>query len=107
MEPGAEPRGLLVGAELGRDVPAVHALLGRQPDAQRHDGEQDAAAEVARSVIRRLAPPLLILPAALLARPAALQPPPDATTAAAGTALFAERCSGCHRGGDPRAPSAE
>ena len=24
VEPGAEPRGVLVGAELGRDVPAVH-----------------------------------------------------------------------------------
>ena len=31
MEPGAEPRSVLVGAELGRDVPAVHRVLGRQP----------------------------------------------------------------------------
>ena len=31
LEPGAAPRGVLVRAELGRDVSAVHRVLGRQP----------------------------------------------------------------------------
>ena len=32
VEPGAAPRGVLVRAELGRDVPAVHRILRGQPD---------------------------------------------------------------------------
>ena len=42
VEPGAAPRGLLVGAELGRDVPADDAVLGGQPGP-------DEAAEAADS----------------------------------------------------------
>src|SRR4029079_19299415 len=43
VESGAGERSVLVGAELGRDVPAVHRVLGGQPDAQRDDGDQVAA----------------------------------------------------------------
>src|SRR3954463_3412216 len=108
MEPGAEPRSVLVGTELGRDVPAVHAVLRRQPDAQRHDRVEVAAAE-AVGVISRLAAIAACIPfliAGLLARPAALQTP-RAAPPADGAALFADHFSGCPNNDDARGPSAE
>ena len=44
--PGAAARGVLVGAELGRDVPAVHRVLRRQPAAQRDDRREAAIASL-------------------------------------------------------------
>src|SRR5262249_57501831 len=44
MESGAGEGSVLVGAELGRDVPAVHRILRRQPAAERDDGDEVTAA---------------------------------------------------------------
>ena len=48
VEPRPAPRGVLVGAELGRDVPAVHRILGRLAGPDRVEaGDLAAAAEIA------------------------------------------------------------
>src|SRR5262245_29458631 len=49
MESGAEPAGLLVRTELGRDVPALHAVLSRQSDGERPHRDQELAAEAVAS----------------------------------------------------------
>ena len=53
MEPGAREGSVLVGAELGRDVPAVHRVLRRQPGPQRDDRDQVAAEAAVAGVSRQ------------------------------------------------------
>ena len=49
VEPGPAPAGLLVRAELGRDVPAVHRVLGRLAGPHGAEAGGVAAAECSRS----------------------------------------------------------